>query len=244
MRDIAISNHLHQSLKRYVRIVYGHENYGSMLNRCEDKGFDKLLREYFSKRGPFGMRPPIAPKRNPFVALCELASKDEQCWCWDLFCTTCGNQLFRLSFKEIVAGKHPDIDWVLHDYGRQVVSNYNEYIANLWDIEWTNRSQRELSRIASTASLEDISKLAKFPDWLGYLGLVLYHTEKTEERSRRLTKAWIPQLIEMVDPDNYAKKRLQEILNDEEQFLRWSTLELVEKALENRVPRGRTLTDE
>ncbi|MDD3940441.1 MAG: hypothetical protein PHQ01_02615 [Candidatus Pacebacteria bacterium] len=36
-------------------------------------------------------------RRNPFVALCEYASQNNN-WCWKIICTTCGHSVFRVAF--------------------------------------------------------------------------------------------------------------------------------------------------
>ena len=43
-------------------------------------------------------------KRNPFIAVSEIASKNR--WCWKLTCTTCGATELRSSLQKIAEGFH------------------------------------------------------------------------------------------------------------------------------------------
>jgi len=230
MREIRVTESLYRALRRYHRYTNNRENNGYDFYRYEEVGCDELLREYFTRDLPLKKKYNLVPKRNAFIALCELASKEE--WCWNLMCTTCGLQDLRLSFKEIIRGNHPDSEnWIMHKYGYETVNRYESYISWLHGIEWSLESQIKLAEIFATASLKQISKLARFPDWLGYMGVVLSSTEEEEKKSRTLTKAWAPQLLEMVEPESYAKERLLEMMADETLILRWGFLESVENSL-------------
>ena len=57
-------------------------------------------------------------RRNPFEALCALASKEG--WCWKLTCITCNHMYFRYGFMELARGKHPDgPDWIVSNSRRE-----------------------------------------------------------------------------------------------------------------------------
>jgi len=59
--------------------------------------------------------------------------------------------------------------------------------------EWALRDQRPaaIADVLADASISQIASVCKLPDWLGYLGLGLFHTEAVERNDRKLTKAWI-----------------------------------------------------
>ena len=84
------------------------------------------------------------------------------------------------------------------------------------------------------ASMREIASLARFPDWLGYLGLALCYTEAAEVSVRRLTKAWVPQLQAVCAPNSDVVEQLQFVLDDEMRVLRWHELESVEWAVDRR----------
>ena len=62
-----------------------------------------------TKNNPISESP---SERDPFHALCLLASRES--WCWDLSCSTCGQVEFRYALRELIAGKHPDApEWMV-----------------------------------------------------------------------------------------------------------------------------------
>ena len=97
---------------------------------------------------------------------------------------------------------------------------------------FTSEEQRALCLHLADVDLSRISSTCKFPDWLGYLGLVLYFTSSDEWRHRTLTKAWLPQLLEMMAQDPPRAKHLGGILESErKEVLGWRDLQVVESAL-------------
>ena len=66
---------------------------------------------------------------------------------------------------------------------------------------------------------------AERPDWLGYLGLGLFHTEDVERNDRRLTKAWVPQLALLLREDASPRRSLRDILDNPAGVLRWEDLD-------------------
>ena len=126
-----------------------------------------------------------------FEKLCLIASKKS--WCWKLTCGTCGHFEFRRSWPLLARGYGPGSnDWTdamaLMD---RDVPDDDPGSTSLLD-------QDALSRVMASARLEVIGGNCRFPDWLGYLGLGLHSTARVEATTRRLTKAWLPQLARMV----------------------------------------------
>ena len=165
---------------------------------------------------------------NAFEALCDLASKEE--WCWRFFCTTCGHMYFRYGFRELAHGKHPhSLDW---RSGRVHHHDLHRDLGPMPPVGgWPISEQRAIAVVLAGASLKDIASHVRFPDWLGYLGWGLLCSESFERRERLVTKAWIPQLIEMLPEQTHSRATLQELLNDPAGVLTWRHLEGVESGL-------------
>ena len=160
-------------------------------------------------------------KRDAFLALCELASKED--WCWKIPCTTCGSMYFRMSFLELINGKHPDdADWSVRR-----ANHHNIKI----DVprRYSTRQQAALAEIVSKAKISEITKRANFPDWLGYLGLVLCFCSEHEGANRTLTRSLIPQFLEFITPHDPSQQFLEAMLL-EGRTLSWQGLERVERA--------------
>ena len=134
-------------------------------------------------------------RRNPFIALCEIASRNN--WCWKLFCTTCGHGAFHVSFSKIVRGQHPDDEpfWPNGKKNHSPLKELYEYndFRRATDLE----AQEKLAYIVAGAKLADIQAVAKFPDWLGYIGLVLQHCQDFNARMI-LSDSLLPQFMPLV----------------------------------------------
>lgn len=142
---------------------------------------------------------------NYFEMLCKLAS--DECWCWKLSCTTCGHLHFRYAFAELAAGKSPDKpDWIVH--GRNTM--YSNSIGPLPQ-DYSKEQKDKLNDICRNASLSSIANICKFPDWLGYLGLVLEHMYSGEESYKKLSESWAFQLSGLVSDESLIRVRLSEI---------------------------------
>jgi hypothetical protein len=129
-----------------------------------------------------------------------------------------------MSFLELINGKHPDDpDWS--------VRNANHHNIKIdAPRRYTTREQAVLAEIVSKVRVGEIAKRAKFPDWLGYLGLVLCFCGEHEGANRTLTRSLIPQFLDFISPDDPSRQHLEEILL-EESSLSWQGLERVERAL-------------
>ena len=144
---------------------------------------------------------------NPFEEICKLASHEN--WCWNLACSTCGHIEFRYAFAAIAKGKSPsDSDWNIgrrnalpNDDPAPLPRDYNE------------QQQNSINEICSKANLSEISKICSFPDWLGYLGLILEDLYSSTDSYKKLSKSWASQLSEMVPPDSPLHSRLSGIAN-------------------------------
>jgi len=170
-------------------------------------------------------------KPNAFEAVCEIASQER--WCWDMGCTTCHHMHFNYSLLEVSDGKHPDIKgWVTRKSKHHALTRLLGPLPRPFHL--SVEQQKAFVGNVADASLLKIASLAKFPDWLGYVGLVLRYTEEAEILERRLTKAWVPQLQELCMPDSGIVEHLQSILEDERRVLRAQDLAEVERAVDQR----------
>ncbi len=166
-------------------------------------------------------------RRNPFVALCDHASRGN--WCWKLFCTTCGHGAFHVSFSKIVRGQHPDDEsfWPNGKKNHSPLKELAEY--NDFHGDTNPEAQEKLAYIDVGAKLTDIQAVAKFPDWLGYIGIVLQHCQDFNARMI-LSDALLPQFMPLVksrkDTQEYFKGK-----HSERRPLEISDLSLVESTM-------------
>ena len=164
-------------------------------------------------------------KRNSFVALCDYASQNN--WCWKLYCTTCGHGAFRVTFSRIARNEHPD-DASFWPYGMEMhpppLKESNVY-ADFWTgKEASPEIQMKLATIVAEAKLVDIQAVARFPDWLGYIGLVIGHCFCYEARNK-ISESFLPQFIEMLKDH----KEICEYLQDKQSKHRLLSLEDLER---------------
>jgi hypothetical protein len=175
-------------------------------------------------------------KANGFEVLCQRATQEN--WCWKIFCGTCRHAYFRCGFVELAEGKHPeDPGWL------SGTANHREMFRTLFDrSELALRDPvrlRGLSGVLADASIGRISSGCKFPDWLGYLGLALFHTESVERTDLTLTRAWVPQLIAVAGERTPGRAHL-----GARGLLTWRDLETVEGDLgSRRVDPGSSASD-
>lgn len=153
--------------------------------------------------------------RNPFVALCDYASRNSQ-WCWQISCTTCGHVSFRIAFSKLVMNQHPD-DRSFWTVGEEDVNTDGyEFYMKFRELEkdfdmaltTTYEKQLKLASIVAESSLRDIQEVSKFPDWLGYIGLVFYHCS-IPEALEILTKSLLPQFLGLLPKDSDCYKYLK-----------------------------------
>ncbi|MGI8494506.1 MAG: hypothetical protein ACR2L1_04230 [Pyrinomonadaceae bacterium] len=91
----------------------------------------------------------------------------------------------------------------------------------------TTTLQRSLA-ICKEANLDRIAKECKFPDWLGYLGLVLYHLGGDSDADGQLSISWASQLKKLVPPNSRSFINLESICSTSSRTLNLSDLELCE----------------
>jgi hypothetical protein len=133
--------------------------------------------------------------RNPFEALCEVASQYD--WCWKIVCTTCGHSAFKIAFAKLVQDQHPD-NPDFFPYGKESYHLDEQPRYNTFSYSGREKlqDQLKLASIVAEASIENIQLVAKFPDWLGYLGLVLHHCP-SEPAQKILSEAFLPQFMSL-----------------------------------------------
>jgi len=85
-----------------------------------------------------------------------------------------------------------------------------------------------LQHIVGKACLSKIAQQSKFPDWLGYIGLVLHLSQLAERSDPLISRGLIPQFLELVLAGSEAGSVLREHL-ESGAALRWRELELVEQ---------------
>lgn len=159
---------------------------------------------------------------NPFEALALIASEER--WCWNLYCTTCGHTHFKYAFRELAKGKSPHDDgWII----RKQKTRYRDALGPL-PKKYSPKEKERILEICSKASLSKISTECSFPDWLGYLGLVLHHMQPSSSAYKALSIAWAGQLLEMVTPESDIGSRLN-LVAQRGDLLSLNDLEAVEK---------------
>lgn len=161
---------------------------------------------------------------NPFEALAILASSEQ--WCWKLRCTTCGHTHFRYAFRELARGKSPsDEDWII----KKERTSYEDELGAL-PKRYSPKEKERILELCSEASLATISDGCSFPDWLGYLGLVLHHMRSADSTYKALSIYWAKQMLEMVSSESSLRDRLKNVVAGKD-LLRLNDLEAVEQNL-------------
>jgi hypothetical protein len=137
---------------------------------------------------------------------------------------------FRYGMREMIRGTHPDDPgWPVH-----MSVNDAEHADALGEIAHWRASlgeQNKLIEIVARTPVRQLAQTTPFPDWLGHLGLVLWHTERAEKRSRMLTRSLTPQLVEMVPPGSNAARDMSLLLRTNTRPLAWTDLQTVEQGL-------------
>ena len=161
---------------------------------------------------------------NQFEALCILASDEN--WCWKLCCTTCGHMHFRYAFSELAMGKSvTDSSWAV----RRRRTRYTKSIGFI-PRNYSEEQKAIIIGICCNASLSSISDSCKFPDWLGYLGLVLSNTHSAMEAYKELSSNWASQLSSLVSESSPIQLVLRDIAEGS-RLLNLNDLEACEKDL-------------
>ena len=160
---------------------------------------------------------------NQFETLCKLASDEN--WCWKLICTTCGHMHFRYAFGELAKGKSPESkEWIIHRNNTRNLNQLGPLPRN-----YTDDQKEKFLQICLDANISSISLNCKFPDWLGYLGLVLNDMYTPANSYKAVSSGWASQLKELVSPNSQAHTRLIEIIDNKDYLLNINDLETCEK---------------
>ena len=167
---------------------------------------------------------------NAFVQLCRLASAER--WCWKMPCTTCSNHEFRFSFRELSRGRSPsDADWIIHRGTRGLPEKLGRIG---YPRDTPEREKVATLEICAGADLKSIADQCVFPDWLGYLGLVLHFMRCHDNAYVKVATLWAWQLREMVGQDANIWAQLDIAATSSGRLLLFGDLEGVETALRTR----------
>lgn len=116
--------------------------------------------------------------------------------CWNLACTTCGATDLRRGLWATALGS--DFSRLRED--EVPVESWRRHCdRTLGPVQPIRPTPPGVSILigeaCAPAPLNHLAEIVGFPDWLGYLGIVLAEVERDDSAARRLTDAWIPQLI-------------------------------------------------
>ena len=167
-------------------------------------------------------------RQNGFETLCYLASQCNPCW--RIFCTTCGHEGFRYAFYQLALGRNPnDSDWINTFSQTDKKSMYK--LCSYSESKPVIKSSEVLYEVFANASIANIANACWSRihcDYLGYLGLALFHMEDIEYQQRRLTSVWGEDLLNLVCEESPAYLMLKSLLENDRDCLRWNHLELLE----------------
>ena len=159
--------------------------------------------------------------RNSFLAMAMLA--DCESWCWNLECTTCGCHVFRHGLHELAKRVHPEsAQWTLHFHQGEFPEEFHDAPGSLSMTE-----QAAVSAIVSQLDIRELTRRCRFPNWLGYLGVVLQQTTEAEAATGLLTHTLLPQLLAAIG-DPVQRRILKDQFGDA-RLLRWQDLEEFER---------------
>jgi len=162
---------------------------------------------------------------NAFQALAKLAS-DEQ-WCWNLYCTTCGHTHFRYAFRELARGRHPEEEnWVVHSKRTKYPQLGN------FPRRYSPREKIQVLEQCKNTDLKFLKTECRFPDWLGYLGLVLHHMQSDSKAYQEVSCTWSAQLATIVPEQTAIHSKLTALSSGDNGFLSLNDLEDCEHAIE------------
>ena len=182
---------------------------------------------------------PNPDHENAFELLCRLASEEQ--WCWKIPCTTCGNHEFRYGLSELGKGHSPaEPEWVVHRGARRLREppgdiRYPRRPEGLGPKRYRRRNADPeivaVVEVCAGASLKKIADECLFPDWLGYLGVVLHWMRCVDVAYDKLLALWAWQLRDFVGRDSTIWSHLDECARLSDRRLRFGDLEAVEQAM-------------
>ena len=182
---------------------------------------------------------PNPHKENAFELLCRLASEER--WCWKIPCTTCGNHHFRYGLRELGRGHSPaDPDWVVRKGRRglrealgdiRYPRNQEALTSDRYPASRSDPEIVSVVEVCAGADLETIAANCVFPDWLGYLGVVLDRMRCEDIAYDKLLALWAWQLRGFVSKDSFIWSHLDECARRSTRRLSFGDLEAVEQAM-------------
>lgn len=179
---------------------------------------------------------------NAFDALCVLASAEG--WCWKYPCSTCANMEFRYGYLELSQGKHPqDQNWIMT---QDDITNGKVYeFPYKFPFEYPLEDREAVLKICLESNLSVINDTCKFPDWLGYIGLILRYMDSWREPSKlyeKVSEHWAKQLMEIIPKTSTAYSMLESkgslnfyILEACERVLNGTETKEIKRQEENRI---------
>ena len=174
----------------------------------------------------------ILKNKNQFERISIIASKNN--WCWKLHCTTCGCRDIRGAFYCIGLGLY------IPNNLKRISQIKNDFTLNQ---KFPNEILNNFLESVIDADLFEINNKCKFPDWLGYIGLIFYLFDNWDEYDeierqmgkislRDVAKSFCPQFIKMVSKKSNAFTILNDIINSNYLIkLQVSDLEKIELGL-------------
>ena len=168
-------------------------------------------------------------KLNSFQEICTVADEEE--WCWNIFCGTCGHCNFVKSLALLINRREltPTVN------GETKTPSYH-YMKDKLLNDFSHNVQEKVK----DTSIDYFANNFKYPDFLGYLGIALYYSQSAENENRILTEKWIPQFITIMNHEerrgvfaNVLKKRiyyLENILVDNKKVLTVKDFEIIERS--------------
>ncbi len=134
-----------------------------------------------------------------------------------------------MAFSKLINGQHPDDDsfWP----NGKLDSDIFKEIETFRDFKESASSsaQTKLAIIVAAAKLSDIRSIARFPDWLGYVGLVFHHCSDLVAQ-KIISDSILPQFLVLVENDKEVYRHLQE-KKAKEELLDVHDLSLIEKSM-------------
>ena len=182
---------------------------------------------------------PYSDNQNAFELLCRLASKER--WCWKLPCTTCGHYEFQFGLRELGRGHSPaESEWIVHKGARNLREKLGEFeyarspeclIGIHYPYPLADPDMVAIVEVCAGADLNTIAGQCLFPDWLGYLGIVLDRMRCEDIAYEKLTALWAWQLQDFVGKDLSIRSHLHDCARLSNCRLSFGDLEDVEFAM-------------
>ena len=96
---------------------------------------------------------------------------------------------------------------------------------------YSEEQKINILKICKDTNIASIAEYCRFPDWLGYLGLILQYMYTRSNYYKAVSISWASQLINLVSPISPIHDRLCEITSIEGELLNIKDLELCETAI-------------